>query len=103
MPYAKVVIGLVVALAGACGAPAAFAQEAAGTPAKLPLTIFETQPVVPPDAVSRESLKDLPPPKPDRLSDAVRATVVIDGPQCLPGEPGFIAPEPLRLPGRRRR
>lgn len=92
-----------MALVVTCAAPRALAQDATPPPQKLPLTIFETQPVVPPDAVSRDSLKDLPPPKPDRLSDAVRGTVVIDGPQCLPGEPGFIAPDPLRLPGRRRR
>jgi hypothetical protein len=103
MSYVRFVIGLVLALAVASGTSRAFAQDGTTPPQKLPLTIFETQPVVPPDAVSRESLRDLPPPKPDRLSDAIRGTVVIDGPQCLPGEPGFIAPDPLRLPGRRRR
>lgn len=102
MEHARFVIGLVMLLAlGGVAAPASGQDPAPAQ--KLPLTIFETQPIVPPEAVSRDTLKDLPPPKPDRLSDVVRGTVVIDGPQCLPGEPGFVGPDPMRLPGRRRR
>ncbi len=103
MHYVRVAIGLGMLLALVSPGTVASAQDSTA-PQKLPLTIFEqAQPIVPPDAVSRDTLKNLPPPKPDRLSDVVTGTVVIDGPQCLPGEPGFVGPDPMRLPGRRRR
>ncbi len=94
-------VAMFVAAFGAVGPGAA--QQSAPPPAqdvtpgipRIPLTIFQTAPVIPREAVTRDDLKHVPPPPVDRLSEAVHATVVIGSPQCLPGEDGLFGPEEL--------
>jgi hypothetical protein len=44
----------------------------------------------------REDLRDVPPPRADKLSDNVRITVTVGDPRCYPGEDGWVAPPPPR-------
>ncbi len=79
---------------GVIAVPAAFAQEApsrVSPPGPRPTPNILLQLAPPPDvpssgSLTRDDLQHVPPPRPDRLSDSMRGSIVIDDPRCLPGE-----------------
>jgi hypothetical protein len=52
----------------------------------ISLTLSETLNRIPPSGQTRDDIREIPPPRNDRLKDAVRATVVVGTGECLPGE-----------------
>ena len=98
-------VGL-VALVLACGfAALAIAQQQQAPPAPPPDLLFKiTQPgpAAPPESVTRDDLRPIPP-SPDKLSDAVRFEAVpVGDPRCRPGEDVWD-PGPQRRRGRSQR
>lgn len=81
------------------------APKSAGDAAKpfLPLTIIEQSTIVPRETLTKDDLSHVPPPPVDRLSESVRATVVVGSPQCLPGEDLLLGPGELPRAPRRPR
>ena len=79
-------IGLIGALVGGS---AGDAQEA--TPNIGP-TLTETLKQLSPAPSAKDDLREIPKPKNDKLSDAVRVTVSVGDGQCLPGEENMMLP-----------
>ncbi len=79
-----VAIGALVLVAGV--APTAPAQETPAKPGILLEQLTAPTPVAPPGSMTRDDLRELPPPRGDRLSDAVHFQVIVTDPRCLPGE-----------------
>src|SRR5512134_477784 len=75
-------VGAVLAIAGF--APAAQGQES--TPPPLIFTLPAIPPPTGERTITRDDLRDLPPPRIDRLPSSVSATFIMDDGQCLPGE-----------------
>ena len=102
MKVAMVVVVTGLLLMGSAPVPAAYAQEAA--PPRIGITLSETLNSIAKDAATREDFREVPTPRADRLSDAVRVTVTVGDPQCFPGEDRWTgleglnrrAPRPLR-------
>jgi hypothetical protein len=68
----------------------AFAQEASQPKVVLPFSETAPSPdrrAPVPGTFSVEDLRDIPPPRPDRLQ-SVRVTISVGDPHCLPGAPG---------------
>jgi hypothetical protein len=85
------VIATIVLLAGVAPFPRAEAQEAVKP--DISLTLTETLNSIAPGPSSRDDLREIPPPRNDKLRDTVRVTVTVSDPECLPGEDlGFIPP-----------
>jgi hypothetical protein len=74
--------------------PAANAQ-AAPEP-DIGLTLTETLNRIGVRNSVRDDLRDVPPPRPDKVSDSVRITVTVGDPRCYPGEDAWVAPPPPR-------
>ncbi len=81
-----------------------FAQDVKEPNILLKLT-EPARPTLPNDIVTRDDLRDVPPPPADKLSEAIHTHVVVGDPRCLPGEDWFD-PGPVRnrtrRPGRSR-
>lgn len=86
------VIGVLGLLVAAGYVPAASAQGASEP--NIGLTVTETLNHIDVRNSTREDLRDVPPPRADKLSDSVRITVTVGDPRCYPGEDGWIAPPP---------
>jgi hypothetical protein len=80
---------------------AGHAQQA--PPATIDLTVTEALKQVSPGVTGKENLRDVPPPRPDRLSSSVRITVVVGDPRCEPGEDGAVVGLPYSSTARQPR
>jgi hypothetical protein len=108
----RATIALVALIFGTALAGTASAQQGAapqGTPSPSPageILLRMTEPVPPgaspQDSVTREDLRELPKPRPDRLPDNVRVTVGVGDPRCLPGEDPLLDTSWARRAPRRR-
>jgi len=78
----------------------ALAQEAPKP--DISLTLTETLKNIAPGPSTRDDLREIPPPRNDKLRDATRVTVIVGSPECLPGEDGWIAQRSPRRPARTR-
>ena len=98
------IVWMLLLLVGAACVSQAYAQENAQDVAKpdISLTLTETLNRIAPGPSTRDDLREIPPPRNDRLQDKVRVTVIVDSPECLPGEDGWIAPRGPRRPARAR-
>jgi hypothetical protein len=92
-----VVLGVGVLLGAAGVVWPASGQEAA--PHNMSLTLTETLNRIAAGAAARDDLKNVPPPRVDKLADSIRVTVVTGDPQCLPGEDRLLGAD--RFDGRR--
>ncbi len=86
------VVGVLGLLAVAGYAPAASAQ--ATIEPDISLTLSETLNRIDARNPTRDDLRDVPPPRIDKLPDSVRITVTVGDPRCYPGEDGWVAPPP---------
>jgi hypothetical protein len=94
------VVATIVLLAGVAPLPRVEAQEAVKP--DISLTLTETLNNIAPGPSSRDDLREIPPPKNDKLRDSVKVTVIVASPDCLPGEDlGFVPPS-VRRPVRSR-
>jgi hypothetical protein len=93
-------VGMLLLLVGAVNLQAVSAQEAAKP--NINMTLTETLNRLGPGLTSRDDLREIPPPRNDKLSDSVRVTVILGSPDCLPGEDGWIAQRAPRRPARSR-
>jgi hypothetical protein len=99
--------GVLALLVGAMAPTASHAQHASpAQPPSIDLTLTETlQRLSVDSAPSKEDLRDVPPPRPNRLSENVRITVIVGDPRCVPGEDGRVTGLPYsptaRQPGAR--
>jgi hypothetical protein len=92
------VVGIVLLLVGAAHVSPVYAQEAAKP--DINLTLTETLNRLAPGPSTRDDIREIPPPRNDKLRDATRVTVIVGSPECLPGEDlGMV---PRRRPIRRR-
>jgi hypothetical protein len=99
----KIVAGIaamLVLLVGGAHVPGASAQQAARP--DINLTLTETLKRLTPGPTTRDDLREIPPPRNDKLSDTARVTVIVGSPGCLPGEDGWIVPPSVRRPARSR-
>jgi len=80
------VIGLIGALVGGS------VVEAQEAPPNIGLTLTETLNKLAPTSSAKDDLREIPKPKNDKLSDAVRVTVSVGDGQCLPGEENMMLP-----------
>jgi hypothetical protein len=94
------VIGLMVLLGAAVPLPGVGAQEVVRP--EISLTLTETLNRIVSTPSARDDLREIPPPRNDKLSDAIRVTVIMGSPECLPGEDGWVAQRPVRRTGRPR-
>ncbi len=90
------VVGAALLLMTAAVMPTAHAQDAAAPASKptMTLDLIENLTRVDPSTPPRDALRDLPPPPADRPSQNPPFTVIVGDPQCLPGEAGFVSPDP---------
>lgn len=92
------VVALGTMLVAAAVGSLAFAQEPQPPQTRDPRAEILLRQLVDPvrpapaDSLTRDDLRHLPPPRPDRLSDTVRFSVTVTDPRCLPGED--LLPEP---------
>jgi hypothetical protein len=94
-------VGTIVLVASVAALPRVEAQEAAKP--DISLTLTETLNSIAPSPSSRDDLREIPPPpRNDKLRDSVRVTVIVDSPECLPGEDLGIVPPAARRPLRAR-
>lgn len=78
--------------------PIAYGQQA--VPPDFLFTLTESLRKIDNRPITRDDLRDVPAPRVDKLSEAVRTTGILSDPRCLPGEDGF-GPERLgRRPAR---
>jgi hypothetical protein len=94
------IVGMLLLLVVALSVPEVYAQEAVKP--NIRLTLTETLDRIGPGLSTRDDLREIPPPRNDKLSDTVRVTVSLGSPECLPGEDGWIAPRAARRPARSR-
>jgi hypothetical protein len=80
----KLASGLGIVCVGIGMVTAAFAQDA-GVPGIF-LKMTESPREVPVDTITRDDLRDLPPPHIDKLRDRPTVTVVVGDPRCQPGD-----------------
>ncbi len=85
----------VLGLLGVAGYAAAASAQATVEP-NISLTLSETLNRIDVRNSARDDLRDVPPPRNDKLSDSVRITVTVGDPRCYPGEDGWVAPPPPR-------
>jgi hypothetical protein len=67
-------------------APAPAQGDAQSRPPDINMLLTEPFRGIDNDSFKREDLRDVPPPKRDRLSESVRVTVTVGDPRCAPGE-----------------
>lgn len=98
------IVWMLLLLVGAACVPQAYAQEKTQDAAKpdISLTLTETLNRIAPGPSTRDDLREIPPPRNDRLSDSVRVTVSVGSPECLPGEDDWITQRAPRRPARSR-
>lgn len=99
------ILGMLVLLVGVAHLPRVAAQEASKPEAPKPdisLTLTETLKSIAPGPSTRDDLREIPPPRNDKLSDTTRVTVIVGGGECLPGEDGWIGQRSPRRPARSR-
>ena len=94
------IVGTLVLLVGGAYLPGPRAQEA--TTPSINLTLTETLNRLSPGATTKDDLREIPPPKNDKLRDNTRVTVIVGSDACLPGEDGWAGPRPARRPVRTR-
>jgi hypothetical protein len=63
--------------------------------------LVEPEPAGRRDTLTRDDLRELPPPRVDRLSDHVQFSAGVGDPRCLPGEDGLNFGRGRRPSGRR--
>ncbi|HXJ81692.1 MAG TPA: hypothetical protein VMS64_23785 [Candidatus Methylomirabilis sp.] len=98
MKLVGTIVGVVALVAGAGHVSPVRAQE---TPKPdINMTLTETINRMPPGPSTRDDIREIPPPKSDKLSDTARVTVVV-GDNCLPGDDMGI-PRSFRRPTRTR-
>jgi hypothetical protein len=98
------IIGILGLLVSAAYLPPVHAQEAAGpdissTQDAVPdisLTLTETLNSMAPSGQTRDDIREIPPPRNDKLSDSTRVTVIVGTDQCLPGEDGWVSQRSFR-------
>ena len=88
------IVGTLVLLVGGAHLPRALAQEV--TTPSINLTLTETLNRIAPGPTTKDDLREIPPPKNDRLRDNTRVTVIVGTDACLPGEDGWAGPRPPR-------
>ncbi len=94
------IVGVLVLLVGVAHLPGVDAQEAPKP--DISLTLTETLKRIAPGPSTRDDLREIPPPRNDKLRDTTRVTVIVGSPECLPGEDGWIAQRSPRRPARSR-
>ena len=92
-----VVLGFGVLLGAAGVVWPVYGQDAA--PHSMTLTLTEALNRIAADAAAHDDLKNVPPPRVDKLADSIRVTIVVGDPQCLPGEDRMLGAD--RFDGRR--
>ena len=112
MKPVRMIVATAVLLTASGLASAGYSQEAAqpnkaGQPqGNIDFTLTEALSRITTDAAKREDLREVPPPRIDKLSDAVHVTLIPGDPRCLPGEDGWAGPDRSRSraprPGRSR-
>jgi len=90
----RIALAVGVALVGAGGVPAVYAQEAKGAqeakqPPDIRMLLTQPQNRVPPDAAAVPDLRDVPMPKMDKPPVQPPITIMVGDPRCLPGEDGL--------------
>jgi len=94
MKLVGIIVGVTVLVAGAGHVPSVGAQEAPHVPSvgaqetpkvDLNMTLTETINRLGPGPSTRDDIREIPPPKNDKLSDTTRITVAV-GDNCLPGD-----------------
>ena len=95
------IVGMLVLLVGTAHLPGGYAQEAVKP--DINLTLTETLNRIAPGPSTRDDLREIPPPRNDKLSNTTRVTVIMGSPECLPGEDGWIGQQrSARRPARSR-
>jgi hypothetical protein len=68
----------------------------------ISITLTETLNRIAPGPLTRDDLREIPPPSNDKLKDTMRVTVILGSPECLPGEDGWVSQRAFRRPPRSR-
>jgi len=98
------VIGVLPFLVSVAWVAAVHAQDAArpgvgarqdGAKPDISLTLSETLDRIAPSAQTRDDIREIPPPRNDKLKDS-RVTVTVGTGECLPGEDGWVDQRSLR-------